>query len=110
MPDTPASLALERIKEQIAALNYATDVLTVLVDEDKFDPLKANLRLRRLSARRTDLRDARMSIIATGQVATPPTSTELANLRKRVTALYNWNTAASAIDSLIGEAIAIAAS
>ena len=108
MADTPKSLALQRIKEQIAALNFATDALTVLLDDHQIDPTLADLRLRRLSARRTDLRDARMSIIATGQVANPPTAAEINELRRRVADLYNWNRASDAIDALIGEAIAIA--
>ncbi|RYY26153.1 MAG: hypothetical protein EOP62_11795 [Sphingomonadales bacterium] len=108
MADTPQSLALQRIKEQIAALNFATDALTVLLDQHQINPALADLRLRRLSARRTDLRDARMSIILTGQVANPPTATQINDLRKRVADLYNWNTTSAAIDTLIDEAITIA--
>jgi hypothetical protein len=110
MADTPVSLALERIKEQIAALNFATDAVTLLLDQNKIDPTLAGLRLRRLSARRTDLRDARMTIIATQEVAMPPSADQIAELRRRVAALYNWNAAADAIDALIQEAIAIASS
>lgn len=108
MADTPKSLALQRIKEQVAALNFATDALIALLSEHKIDPALADLRLRRLSARRTDLRDARMTIVMTGQVANPPTTTEINELRRRVAELYNWNMASDAIDVLIGEAIAIA--
>jgi hypothetical protein len=110
MADTPVSLALQRIKEQIAALNFATDAVTLLLDRHEIDPTLADLRLRRLSARRTDLRDVRMTIIATQAVAEPPSPAEITELRKRVAALYNWNSAADAIDALIGEAISIATS
>jgi hypothetical protein len=110
MADSPASLALQRIKEQIAALNFATDALTVLLDDNEIDPELADLRMRRLSERRTDLRDARMTIIATQQVAEPPSEEQIADLRARVAALYNWNRASDAIDTLIDEAIAIASS
>ena len=110
MADTPISLALQRIKEQIAALNFATDAVTVLLDQHEIEPALADLRLRRLSARRTDLRDARMTIMATQQVANPPAAAEITELRKRVAALYNRNVAEAAIDALIGEAIAIATS
>ncbi|MGN7159375.1 hypothetical protein [Sphingomonas sp. SAFR-052] len=109
MASTSKSLALQRIKEQIAALNFATDALTVLLDAHQFDPVLADLRLRQLSAWRTDLRDTRMTIIATGAVADPPSAAEIEQLRQRVAALYNWNRASDAIDTLIGEAIAIAA-
>lgn len=108
MVDTPQSLALQHIKEQIAALNFATDALTVLLDQHEIDPALADLRLRRLSARRTDLRDARMSIILTGQVAIRPTVAQINDLRKRVADLYNWSKASDAIDTLIDAAIAIA--
>lgn len=110
MADTPVSLALQRIKEQIAALNFATDAITLLLDNHQIDPVLADLRLRRLSARRTDLRDARMAVILTQAVANPPTPAEITQLRKRVAALYNMNTAASAIDALIADALAIATS
>lgn len=110
MADTPISLSLERIKEQIAALNFASDALTALQDQGEISDTMANLRLRRLSARRTDLRDARMTIILTQAVINPPTAEQVADLRSRVNAMYHWNAAAASIDDLIGAALEIATS
>ena len=81
MADLPASLALQRIKEQMAALNFATDAVTLLLEQHRIAPALADLRLRRLSARRTDLQDARMTIIATQQIANPPTPEQIAELQ-----------------------------
>jgi len=67
MADSPPSFALQRIKEQIAALNFATDAIMLLLQRHEINPALANLQLRRLSARRSDLRDARMAIIETQQ-------------------------------------------
>jgi hypothetical protein len=108
MADTPVSLALQEIKEQIAALNFATDAIMLLLEQHQIDPALADLRLRRLSARRTDLRDARMAIIETQSVTQPPTPAQIKALRDRVAQLYNWNKAADAIEALMQEAIAIA--
>jgi hypothetical protein len=108
--NTPVSLALERIKEQLAALNYATDAITALRDRGDLDDDEANLELRQLSERRTDLRDQRMTIMLTQAVANPPTAPQIADLRAKVKALYQMNVSAAALDDLIAAAVAIAGS
>jgi hypothetical protein len=110
LQDTPVSLALERIKEQLAALNYATDAITALRNRGDIEDDIANLELQELSARRTDLGDQRITILLTQTVANPPTPEQILALRAKVKALYQMNVSAAAIDDLIATAIAIASS
>jgi len=110
MENTPVSLALERIKEQMAALNFAYDAVIALRNRDEIDETIARLRLRRLDARRSDLSDQRMTIMLTQAVANPPTTTEIASLRAKVKALYQMNVSAAALNDLIAAAVAIAGS
>ena len=84
MANTPVSLALEKIKEQIAALNFASDSITALRDSDAISEIIATIRLRRLSARRTDLRDQRMTLILTQTVSDPPIPAQISDLRVKV--------------------------
>ena len=110
MADTDISLALQRIKEKVAALNFATDAIMLLLEKRAIQPSLADLQLRRLSARRTDLRDERMAIIDTQQVTDVPSPAQVRELRLRVAALFNFNRASDAIDGLVAEALAIATS
>ena len=110
--DTDASRALQLIREKISALNFATDAILALLETGALTGKEhlVELWLRRLSARRTDLRDERMAIILAQQVTNPPSDGELAALRTKVQALYNYNVTAAAAANLVSEAIAIAQS
>lgn len=108
MADTPVSLALERIKEQMAALNFASEAVIALRDRDEIDETIARLRLRRLDARRSDLSDQRMTIMLTQTVAAVPSAAEISALRAKVRALYQLNVSAAALNDLIAAAIEIA--
>lgn len=110
MANTDVSLALERIKEQLAALNFATDAIEALQDQGKIDDDVADLQLRRLSNRRTDLRDERKTIMLTHAVTNPPTPAQITAFRAKVKALYQIVVAAAAIDDIIATAIDIASS
>jgi len=110
MANTPVSLALERVTEQLEALNFATDAITALRNNGDIDSDFARLRLRRLSRRRTDLRDQRMTIMLTQAVASPPTEAEISALRAKVKALHELNVSAAALNDLIAAALEIAAS
>jgi hypothetical protein len=108
MANTPVSLALEKIKEQIAALNFASDAIMALRDSEAISEIIATIRLRRLSARRTDLRDQRMTLILTQTVSEPPSAAQISDLRAKVKALYQLNVTAAALDDIIAAAIEIA--
>ncbi len=108
--DTDVSRSFQLIRDKISALNFATDAILALLEAGALAGQEqlAELWLRRLSARRTDLRDERMTIILTQQVTNPPSDQELSDLRTKIQQLYNYNVTAAAVAALVSAAIAIA--
>lgn len=109
MADTEQSLALSRIQQQNAALRIAMDDLLEYRKNQNIDRNWVDLQILKINNRRLDLINEFNAILLTTSISNPPTAEQVADLRAKVEDLRNRNVTAEAIQGIVSDAFAIAA-